>query len=204
MTSPLRLYLDQNYLSGIAKRKPAFCELEPVLRQAVDRGAVEVLESVVHEEESLPRPDLRLPELLHGLSGGRRLPAEPGRAGREARRRMAWTIEHEFPERPGRASDVADLDALAGALIHCDLIACDAFMADVVRRARLDLRYRCEHLMRRDPQMDARADPSSQPLASQKHLQCRGFGEGEPCHVHNRVCLANRDAREMPIIQRQR
>jgi hypothetical protein len=144
MTSPLRLYLDQNYLSGIAKRKPAFCELEPVLRQAVDRGAVEVLESVVHEEESLPRPDLRLPELLHSLSGGRRLPAEPGRAGREARRRMAWTIEHEFPERPGRASDVADLDALAGALIHCDLIACDAFMADVVRRARLDLRYRCE------------------------------------------------------------
>ncbi len=26
------LCLDQNYLSGIAKRKPAFTELEPVLR----------------------------------------------------------------------------------------------------------------------------------------------------------------------------
>jgi len=29
------LYLDQNYVSGIAKRKPAFAALEPVLREAV-------------------------------------------------------------------------------------------------------------------------------------------------------------------------
>src|SRR5215217_6328149 len=43
------LYLDQNYLSGITKRKPAFAALEPVLREAVDRGAVAVAESAVHE-----------------------------------------------------------------------------------------------------------------------------------------------------------
>jgi hypothetical protein len=141
---PLLLYLDQNYLSGIAKHKPAFRELEPVLRQAVDRGVVAVAESVVHERESLPRPDLRLLELLRGLSGGRRLLAAPDRAAREARRRMVWTIEHELPERRGRPSDAADLEALAIALTRCDLVACDAFMADVARRARLDLRHRCE------------------------------------------------------------
>jgi hypothetical protein len=144
MASALRLYLDQNYLSGIAKGKPAFRDLEPVLRKAVDWGAVDVVESVVHEQESLPRPDLQLLELLRGLSGGQHLPNEPDRAGREARHRMVWTIEHEFPERRARASDAADLDALAAALTHCELVTCDAFMADVVRRARLDLRHRCE------------------------------------------------------------
>jgi hypothetical protein len=36
----LLLYLDQNYLSGIVKRKPAFRELEPVLRAAVAGGTV--------------------------------------------------------------------------------------------------------------------------------------------------------------------
>jgi hypothetical protein len=142
--APPTLYLDQNYLSGIAKRKPAFRELEPVLRRAVAHGSVRVVESAVHERESLPRPDLRLLELLRELSGGWRLPARPDRATREARRRMAWTIEHELPERRGRASDDADLDALAAAVRWCDLVACDAFMADVVRRARLDLHHRCE------------------------------------------------------------
>jgi hypothetical protein len=39
------LYLDQNYLSGIAKRKPAFAELEPVLREAVAHGEIAVVES---------------------------------------------------------------------------------------------------------------------------------------------------------------
>ena len=38
----LLLYLDQNHLSGIAKRKPAFRELEPALRAAVARRAVAV------------------------------------------------------------------------------------------------------------------------------------------------------------------
>ena len=143
MRPPL-LYLDQNYLSGIAKRKPAFRELEAVLRAAVARGAVAVVESDVHEAESRPRPDLRLLELLRELSGGRRLPGVTDRDAREARRRMAWTIEREFPERHLRASDAADLEALATALLHCDFVTCDAFMADVVRRTRLDLRHRCE------------------------------------------------------------
>lgn len=140
----LRLYLDQNYLSGIAKHKPRFRELEPVLRDAVARSAVVVLESVVHERESRPRPDLRLLDLLRELTGGRRLPTEPDRAAREVRRRMRWTIEHELPERRARRGDAADLEALAIAVVHCDLVTCDAFMADVIRRTRLNLRHACE------------------------------------------------------------
>jgi hypothetical protein len=138
------LYLDQNYLSGIVKRKPAFAALEPVLRAAVARDAVAVVESAVHERESRPRPDLQLLALLRELSGGRRLPARPDRAAREVRRRMATTIEREFPQRRGRAGDEADLEALALALTRCDLVTCDAFMADVIRRTRLDLRHGCE------------------------------------------------------------
>jgi predicted nucleic acid-binding protein len=138
------LYLDQNYVSGIAKRKPAFAALEPALREALARGAVAVVESAVHERESRPRPDLRLLELLRDLSGGRRLAELPDDAAREARRRMARTIEREFPERRRRLSDDADLDALAIALVTCDLVTCDAFMADVIRRTRLHLHHRCE------------------------------------------------------------
>jgi hypothetical protein len=141
---PRLLYLDQNHLSGIVKGKPAFRELEPALRAAVAARAVAVVESAVHERESAPRPDLGVLELLRELSGGRRLPAELDRAGRELRRRMAWTIAHELPERRARAGDAADLDALAAAIRHCDLVACDAFMADVVRRSRLDARHGCE------------------------------------------------------------
>jgi hypothetical protein len=152
------LYLDQNYLSGIAKRKPAFAELEPVLREAVARGAVAVVESAVHERESRPRPDLRLLELLRELSGGRRLPGRPDEAAREVRRRMAWTIEREFPERRGQAGDDADLDALAIALTRCDLVTCDAFMADVTRRTRLDLRHGCELFSGRRPDVLALRD----------------------------------------------
>jgi predicted nucleic acid-binding protein len=138
------LYLDQNYLSGFVKRKPAFRELEVALRDALARGAVAVVESEVHELESLPRPDLGLLELLRSFSAGRRLPAEPDRAARVARRRMEETIEREFPERHGRASDVPDLDALTIALVHCSLVTCDAFMADVIRRTRLQLRHRVD------------------------------------------------------------
>jgi hypothetical protein len=145
------LYLDQNYLSGIAKNKPAFRELAPVLREAVHVGAVQVFESEIHERESRPRPDLKLMELLRELSGGRRLPPKLDRASRDARRRMTWAIEHELPERHARPSDTADLDALALALTHCDLVTCDAFMADVVKRARLDLRHRAELFSGRRP-----------------------------------------------------
>lgn len=140
----LRLYLDQNYLSGIAKNKPAFRELAPVLRQAANAGTIHVLESAVHERESRPRPDLNLMELLRELSHGRRLPDHLDRPEREIKRRLTWVIEHELPERAARPSDAADLDAVAQALTHCDLVTCDAFMADVVRRARLDLRHRVE------------------------------------------------------------
>jgi hypothetical protein len=140
----VKLYLDQNYLSGIAKGKPAFRELEPVLRAAVAEGRVAIVESAVHERESAPRPDLGLLELLRALSGGRRLPDELDATGREIRRRMERTIRDEFPERQARASDAPDLDALALAIAHCDLVTCDAFMADVVRRARLQLHYGCE------------------------------------------------------------
>lgn len=115
-----------------------------MLREAVAAGAVAVVESAVHERESLPRPDLRLLDLLRELSRGRRLPPEPDRTAREIRRRMDWTIAHELPARRARGSDAADLEALAIALRHCDLVTCDAFMADVIRRARLDVRHGCE------------------------------------------------------------
>jgi hypothetical protein len=122
-----------------------------VVRTAVASGAVAVVESAVHERESRPRPDLGLLELLRSLSGGRRLPDRPDRAAREARRRMAWTIEHELPlRRPGRG-DRADLDALALALTRCQLVTCDAFMRDVVHRTRLDVRYGCELFTGRRP-----------------------------------------------------
>jgi hypothetical protein len=148
-----RLYLDQNYLSGIAKRKPAFRELEPALREAVARRAVDVVESAVHERESRPRPDLRLLEFLRELSGGQRLPEELDRASRAARRRMAWTIEHELPRRRPRASDAADLHALAIALRYCHIVTCDAFMADVIRRTRLDALHGCELFTGRRPEV---------------------------------------------------
>jgi hypothetical protein len=138
------LYLDQNYLSGFAKNKPAFRELHPVLRAAVEEGAVAVVESAVHERESLPRPDLRLLELLRELSHGRRLPEELERKALDLRRRMQWTVQREFPERRARLSDAADLDALAIAIRYCGLVTCDAFMADVIRRGRIDLRHRVE------------------------------------------------------------
>ncbi len=114
-----------------------------MLRAAVARGLVTVAESAVHARESHPRPDLGLLTLLRELSGGRRL-ADAGPAAREARRRMMWVIEHELPQRRTRPGDAADLEALAAALPQCDILACDAFMADVIRRARLDRRHACE------------------------------------------------------------
>ena len=124
------LYLDQNYLSGLVKRKPGFRELEPVLRAAVARRAVAVPESAAHRLESAARPDLPLLELLRELSGGHRLPDQ------------ARAAEH-FPERVGRGSDRVDFEALAIALPRCALVTCDAFMADVIRRAGLDRRFGC-------------------------------------------------------------
>jgi hypothetical protein len=133
------LYLDQNYLSGIVKRKPGFRELEPVLRAAVDRGAVGVPESHAHRLESEPRPELPLLELVRELSGGLRLPDELGDRERGHHARMTRVIADHFPERRHLASDSVDLQAIALALPRCRLITCDAFMADVVRRTRLDV-----------------------------------------------------------------
>jgi hypothetical protein len=157
VAAPL-LYLDQNYLSGIAKRKPAFRELEPVLRDAVARGAVAVPEGPAHRLESAARPDLRLLELLRELSGGRRLPDEPDAADRRHRSRLAWTLAHEFPERRARESDGVDVLALAIALPRCELVTCDAFMADVVRRTALDRRFGCALFAGRRPDVDRLRD----------------------------------------------
>jgi hypothetical protein len=141
VAEPPLLYLDQNYLSGIAKRKPAFRELEPVLRDAVARGAVAVAESAAHRRESAARPDLELLELLREFSRGRRLPDQPGAAEQNVERRLRRFAAEHFPERVERASDEIDFEALSIALPRCELIACDAFMADVIRRAGLDRRF---------------------------------------------------------------
>lgn len=141
---PLLLYLDQNYLSGMVKRKPGFRELEPSLRAAVARGAVGVPEAEAHRIESEARPDLPLLELLGELSRGLRLPDRPGARERQLERRLAVVVARDFPERRGRESDRMDLRALALALPRCRLTTCDAFMADVVRRSGLHVRFRCE------------------------------------------------------------
>jgi hypothetical protein len=140
----LLLYLDQNYLSGMVKRKVAFRELEPSLRAAVARGAVVVPESEAHGLESAPRPDLPLLELLRELSAGVTLPHERGAVERHCERRLEAILQRHFPERRSRAGDRLDVRALAVALPRCRLVTCDAFMADVIRRTGLDVRFRCE------------------------------------------------------------
>jgi len=140
----LLLYLDQNYLSGIVKRKVAFREFEPVLRAAVARGAVAVPESEAHRLESAARPDLPLLELLRELSAGLTLPNEHGAVARHCERRLDAILDRDFPERRSRASDRLDIRALTVALPRCRLVTCDAFMADLVRRTGLDVRFRCE------------------------------------------------------------
>jgi hypothetical protein len=140
----LLLYLDQNYLSGIVKRKPGFRALAPVLRDAVERGAVAVPEAPAHRVESAARPDLPLLDLLRELSGGLELPERRGAAERRCERRIAEVLDREFPERMPRASDAVDLSALALALPRCQLVTCDAFMADVLTRSRLHIWFECE------------------------------------------------------------
>src|SRR4029450_10209771 len=105
--------LDQNYLSGMVKRKPAFRELEPTLRAAVARGAIVVSESEAHELESAARPDLPLLELLRELSAGATLPRERGAVERECEQRLQATLQGEIPARTARPSDSGDGKALA-------------------------------------------------------------------------------------------
>jgi hypothetical protein len=149
--SPPLLYLDQNYLSGMAKAKPAFAELEPVLRTAVAAGVVAVPESAVHRMESAPRPDMALLALLRELSGGLCLPDDLDPRGRAIARRLERAIAAELPQRRPRPGDAADVRALATALPRCALVTTDAFMADVVRRTRLDLRHGSELFSGRRP-----------------------------------------------------
>ena len=47
-----------------------------------------------------------------------------------------------------------DMRALARALPRCRLATCDAFMADVVRRSGLHVRFRCELYTGRRPDVD--------------------------------------------------
>jgi hypothetical protein len=105
----------------------------------VARGAVGVPESIAHRVESEPRPELGLLELLRDLSGGLRLPDEPGARELRYERHLARVSEAHFPERHRRGSDAVDRRALALALPRCRLVTCDAFMADVVRRTGLHL-----------------------------------------------------------------
>ena len=97
-------------------------------------------ESEAHRLESAARPDLRLLELLRELSNG--LSLEEARGPLE--RQLTRQVQRDFPERRGRTSDRIDVRALAAALPRCRLVTCDAFMADVVRRSGLDVRFRCE------------------------------------------------------------
>jgi hypothetical protein len=114
------------------------------LRAAVARSAVVVPESEAHELESAARPDLPLLALLRELSGGATLPRDRGAVERHCELRLQTVLERDFPERRARRSDRLDVRALSVALPRCRLLTCDAFMADVVRRTRLDLRFRCE------------------------------------------------------------
>ena len=150
----LLLYLDQNYLSGVVKRKPAFRALDPGLRAAVGRGAVGVPESESHRVESAARPDLPLLEFLRELSAGLELPRGGGNVERDCAERLAAVLERDFPERRGRESDGIDIRALAAALPRCRLVTCDAFMADVVRRSGLDGRFGCELFTGRRSEVD--------------------------------------------------
>lgn len=108
------------------------------------REAVAVPESESHRLESAARPDLPLLELLRELSGGLRLPERRGAVERSCERRLAALLETDFPERRGQAGDAVDLRTLALALPRCRLVTCDAFMADLVRRSGLHVRFRCE------------------------------------------------------------
>lgn len=141
---PLALYLDQNYLSGFLKRKPAFRELEPVLRTAIQGGAVSVAESEAHRIESAARPDLGVLPFLRELSGGAVLAEIRGPSERYCERRLVTVLDADFPGRRSRTSDIVDLKALSLAIPSCDLVTCDAFMVDLIRRTGVATRFNTE------------------------------------------------------------
>jgi hypothetical protein len=108
----------------------------------------------VHRVESAARPDLRLLELLRELSGGLELPDERGPAERRCEATLRRLLEHDHPERLPRASDELDVQALSLALPRCELVTCDAFMAELLRRARLDVWFGCELFTGRRPDVE--------------------------------------------------
>jgi hypothetical protein len=110
----------------------------------VSGGAVRVPESRVHGIESAARPDLGLLELLRELSGGLRLDEKRGSAERRCETALRAALERDYRDRTPAASDDLDVEALSLALPSCDLVTCDAFMAELIRRARLDVRFPCE------------------------------------------------------------
>jgi hypothetical protein len=91
---------------------------------------------------------------LRELSAGATLPRERGAVERDCERRLAFILDRDFPERRALQSDRLDVRALAVALPRCRLVTCDAFMADVVRRTRLDLRFHCELFTGRRPDVE--------------------------------------------------
>jgi hypothetical protein len=115
---------------------------------------VRIPESRVHRVESAARPDLRLLELLRELSGGLELPDEPGAAERRCEVTLRRLLARDHPERAPRASDELDIEALSLALPRCDLVTCDAFMAELLRRARLDVWFECELFTGRRPDVE--------------------------------------------------
>jgi hypothetical protein len=68
---------------------------------------VAVVESAVHERESRPRPDLGLLELLHDLSGGRRLLPELDAAALETRGRLSRALHSGAGTREHLGNDPA-------------------------------------------------------------------------------------------------
>ncbi len=115
------------------------------MKAVVARGAIVVPESDAHVLESAARPDLPLLELVRELSTGATLPRERDAVERECEQHLEAVLQRDFPERLTRPSDSVDVRALATALPRCRLVTCDAFMADVVHRTRLDLRF-CNEL----------------------------------------------------------
>jgi hypothetical protein len=105
---------------------------------------VRVPESRAHRIESEARPDLPLLAFLRELSGGLRLPGELGARERNYERRLVRFAKSHFPERRPLESDPVDLWAMALALSTCQLVTCDAFIADVIRRSGLDRRRSVE------------------------------------------------------------
>lgn len=103
-----------------------------------------VPESGVHRIESAARPDLGLLELLRELSGGLELGSARGAAERRCESALRAALERDHPDRTPEPGDERDLEALSLALPRCDLVTCDAFMADLIHRARLDVWFPCE------------------------------------------------------------